>query len=288
MINNRVARLGEWTSRALSPAVQGTLGRAGYRVVPSGGRVATIFEDDRLIVSYPRSGNTWLSFLLTNLTHADEPTTFLNLDLRCPDIYQRSDHYLLGLPRPRLMKSHEPFDGRYRRVVYLVRDPCDVALSYYRFLQKTRAIDESMSMSEFVDGFLAGKWDSSRGAWGEHVGSWLGARRSDDSFLLMRYEDLHRQPELELTRVADFLEIPHSQESCTRAVTLATPERMRKLEAAEADRVPELKATRREIPFIGAAKVGLGRVELEAADQAGIADRWANITEELGYGPRKT
>ena len=288
MIHDHLARLARWTSRALAPAVQGGLGRAGYRVVPSGGRTATIFQDDRLIVSYPRSGNTWLSFLLTNLTHPYEPTTFLNLDLRCPDIYQHSDRYLLGLPRPRLMKSHEPFDGRYGRVVYLVRDPCDVALSYHRFLVKTRAIDESLPLSEFVDGFLAGKWDSSRGAWGAHVGSWLGTRPSDDSLLLLRYEDLHRQPEEQLARVADFLEIPNSHEACARAVSLATPGRMRELEAAEANRVPELKATRREIPFVGPAEVGLGSVELDAADQSRIVIRWPEVMDELGYAPGKS
>jgi estrone sulfotransferase len=277
-----------WKSRALMPVVQEALGRAGYRLVPSGGRAATILPDDRLIVSYPRSGNTWLSFLLTNLTHPNEPTTFLNLDLRCPDIYQRSNQYLLHMPRPRLMKSHEPFDGRYRRVVYLVRDPCDVALSYHRFLAKTRAIDESLPLSQFVDGFLAGRWNSERGSWGEHVGSWLGARRSDDSFLLLRYEDLHGQPEQRLAEVADFLEISHSQESCARAVTLATPQRMRELEAAEADRVPELKGTRREIPFVGAAEVGAGRIELEAADQARILDRWRTVIDGLGYAPGRS
>ena len=42
-----------------------------------------------------------------------------------------------------------------------------------------------------VDSFLDGKWDADRGTWGEHVGSWLGARRSYDSLLVLRYEDLH-------------------------------------------------------------------------------------------------
>ncbi len=288
MIHGRMTFPRGLRRRALAPAIQAGLGRAGYRLIPSGGRAATIFEDDRLIVSYPRSGNTWLSFLLTNLIHPDESTTFLNLDFRCPDIYQRSDRYLLGLPRPRLMKSHEPFDGRYRRVVYLVRDPCDVAVSYHRFLAKTRVIEESLPLAEFVDGFLAGTWDSSRGAWGEHVGSWLGARRSDASFLLVRYEDLHHQPAEQLERVATFLAIPNSQEACARAVALSNADRMRELEAAEGNRVAELKATRREIPFVGAAEVGRGHVELAAIDRSRIVERWRGIMEELGYAPEKS
>jgi estrone sulfotransferase len=270
-------------TRLLGPAMQRALGQFGLRLVPSGGRSATIFENDSLIVSYPRSGNTWLSFLLTNLTHPEEPTTFLNLDLRCPDIHQRSDRYLLQVPRPRLMKSHEPFDGRYRRVVYLVRDPRDVAVSYRRFLTKTRTIDTALPVAEFVDGFLDGRWDAGHVPWDEHVGSWLGARRSKDSLLVLRYEDLHRDPEREIARVASFLQIGASPADCARAVSLATPERMREMEVAEADRVPELKATRPEIPFVGSAEVGRGRTELESEQQTRIVHRWQVIMEELGY-----
>ena len=271
--------------QAAAPIVQQGLGRVGLRVALTGGRAATILDDDRLIVSYPRSGNTWLSFLLTNLMHPEEPTTFLNLDHRCPDIHQRSNRYLLQLPRPRLIKSHEPFDGRYPRVVYLVRDPRDVALSYHRFLAKVRVIEKTMPLPDFIDGFLTGAWDADRGAWGEHVGSWLGARGSGDAMLTLRYEDLHHSPEQQLARVAEFLGIPNSPEACARAVSLATPERMRELEAIETRRVRELKDTRTEIPFIGAAEVGVGRVELDARDQARIVERWRGTLEELGYEP---
>src|SRR3712207_7954466 len=44
--------------------------------------------------------------------------------------------------KPRLVKSHEPFDARYGRVVYLVRHPTDVAVSYYHFLIKMRQVRE--------------------------------------------------------------------------------------------------------------------------------------------------
>jgi len=39
------------------------------------------------------------------------------------------------------MKSHEPFDVRFRKVIYLVRDPRDVAVSEYHFDLKKRYID---------------------------------------------------------------------------------------------------------------------------------------------------
>lgn len=268
---------------ALGRSVQHGLGQAGYRLVPSGGRAATVLDDDRLIVSYPRSGNTWLSFLLTNLTHPEEPTTFLNLQQRCPDIHQRSDRYLRRISRPRLMKSHEAFDGRYPRVLYLARDPRDVVVSYRRFLAKTRTISDGLSLTEFVDGFLEGKWDGERGSWGEHAGSWLGARRSDDSFLVLRYEDLHRDTRSQLQRVAEFLGISGSEEAISRAVQLSNSARMREMENTQGSQVPELKVTRLDIPFVGAAEIGRGQRELDEADEARILDRWSAVMAEFGY-----
>jgi len=43
----------------------------------------------------------------------------------------------------RIIKSHEYFDPRSKKVIYIVRDPRDVALSYYDFSRKYRQIDDS-------------------------------------------------------------------------------------------------------------------------------------------------
>lgn len=73
------------------------------------GRNLTVFPDDIFLTSYPRSGNTWSRFLIGNLIYQDEPTTFLNVEERIPEIYFNSDHRLRALIRPRILKSHECF-----------------------------------------------------------------------------------------------------------------------------------------------------------------------------------
>jgi Transposase DDE domain len=77
--------------------------------------------------------------MLSNLRHPDSPTTSTNLESRLPDVYLRTDRFLLGRRRPRVLKSQEPFDLRYPRVVYLVREPRDVAISYRRYLRTCAA-----------------------------------------------------------------------------------------------------------------------------------------------------
>ena len=87
------------------------------------GRAFQVFSDDIFLVSYPKSGNTWTRFLLGNLMNPNDCITFANVERKVPDIYAESKMTLKKTPRPRLIKSHECFDPRYRRVIFIVRDP---------------------------------------------------------------------------------------------------------------------------------------------------------------------
>jgi len=96
-------------------------------------RGLTVYPDDTFLVSFPRSGNTWTRFLVCNLINPDDPVNFAQLESRIPEIYDVTDRALRAFPRPRIIKSHECFDPRYKKIVYIVRDPRDVLISYYDF-----------------------------------------------------------------------------------------------------------------------------------------------------------
>src|SRR6202161_2767232 len=141
------------------------------------GRNLTVFDDDVFIVSYPRSGNTWTRFLIGNLLRLDEPATFSNIESRVAEIYFNPDHELRKLPRPRLLKSHEPFQPRYPRVIYIVRDPRDVAVSFYHHNVKTGNIADDYPMRDFIPRFINAEFDTKWGSWSDHVRSWLFLRQ---------------------------------------------------------------------------------------------------------------
>src|ERR1700685_1517671 len=97
------------------------------------GRNLAVYPDDTFLVSFPRSGNTWIRFLIANLLNPGIEVSFTNIERLIPDTASKSSRTMKREARPRIIKSHEYFDVRYPKVIYIVRDPRDVALSYYDF-----------------------------------------------------------------------------------------------------------------------------------------------------------
>jgi hypothetical protein len=253
------------------------------------GRNLTVFPDDVFLVSYPRSGNTWTRFLIGNLIYDDEPVTFANIESRLPEIYFNPDRFLRRLPRPRILKSHECFQPHYRRIIYIVRDPRDVAVSFYHHNIKVGNIAENYAIADFIPHFIAGEFDAKWGSWSDHVLSWTLLRQSSPAFILLRYETMKEQPEAELARVAAFLQdcsfrsVSSSDEKLRRAVELSSPERMRELEKQQAGQWALTRETRNDKPFVRSATAGGWKKQLPEQSIAAIETAWGGVMQSLGY-----
>jgi|SRR5580658_699971 hypothetical protein len=257
-------------------AVQYVLG------LDNAGRHFTVFPDDTFLVSYPKSGNTWVRFLLANLMYPNENVGFANINRLLPAPGVSSKRFLRKLPRPRMLKSHEPFDVRFRKVIYLVRDPRDVAVSEYYFDLKKRYIEPDVTLEQFVKRFVAGE-TCSYGSWWEHAASWIAARHTNRAFLLVRYEDLLSDPTGETGKIAEFLGIPATPERLETAVQRSSADRMRKLEQQQADQWTGTRKTRKEIPFVRAAASGGWKESLPRHSVEEIEVAWAPLLNFLRY-----
>lgn len=167
---------------------------------------------DAALVSYPRSGSTWFSFMLAHLLLKADPS------------FDRAHRAVAELPdlkralpllpnRGRMLRSHEQWRREYDRAVYLIRDPRDVLLSYFRYRQWLREF--SGSLDDFALLFARGAIDSF-GRWDDHVESWLRAPR--ERVLVLQFEKLVADPGSQLERAAAFLEVPFSSDDIARAV----------------------------------------------------------------------
>jgi len=248
------------------------------------GRNLAVYPDDTFIVSYPRSGNTWTRFLVANLVYPGQPVTFADIERLIPDCEAQSSRYLKRVARPRIIKSHEYFDPRYKKVIYIVRDPRDVALSYYDFARMYRQIEDGHPLASYVSDFVAGRLSSADwGTWGENVATWVSARNGRPGFLLLRYEDMLSNPAPELAKVASFLGIDPAPERLAAAIERSSADRMRKWEAKQGERWVSTRNKRSDIPFVRTAASGLWRSKLPPSSIAEIESAWGALMKSLGY-----
>ena len=256
------------------------------------GPTLTVRPDDTFVVSYPRSGNTWTRFLIANLLHPEERVTFLNIGHLVPDTETQSSRYMRRAPSPRVIKTHSYFDPRYPRVIYIVRDPRDVAPSEYDLMRKFRRLEDTYPLERFIDDFVSGTGllaSAGWGTWGEHVASWAFARGARPGFLLTRYEDLKASPEKELARIAQFLGVNASPQFLQTVIDRSSAERMREMEKTQNNRwgSKQNKNKRSDIPFVRSASVGGWTAALGTESVAKIESAWGHIMAQLGYTPVK-
>ncbi|KAL4950714.1 P-loop containing nucleoside triphosphate hydrolase protein [Aspergillus filifer] len=165
-------------------------------------------------VSWPRSGSTWLSYVLVLLTGSDSDKDKLRESFHWLEsgwLYQRTEEEVQNAPRPRIFSSHMPYDMALGGVpeqnpykyIYIARNPKDTCVSCFHF-------DRQKSWS----GYYFGDWDHwlhmfmngkcHRGDWFDHVlGRW--EHRHADNILFMRYEELKRDTEAQVCKIAAFL-----------------------------------------------------------------------------------
>lgn len=230
-------------------------------------RFDTIDRDDVYIVSFPRSGNTWLRFLLTALVHGDEVDAAL-VDRTVPDIHHSDPSVRPGVG-PLWIKSHMPSSEAPSdiRVVYVVRRGLDAMTSYHRYLQARRRLAEDVDLSRFL-----AEDDVWPCRWAEHVGGWLASlnERSDDTGLLVRYEDLVASTDEELARIADFLGLRATPEQVRRAVAASDRERMQR---------EELRSGAGTLNLVGS-----GQTRHAGSLGADWCRANASVLERVGYG----
>jgi hypothetical protein len=233
-----LARLG--AARALDVAVAG-LDRARERVGDARRTAAFLSgrlrfsprEDDVWVATYPRSGTTWVQYMLVLLTA--EPTPDFRHIQEISPWYERSlavgsmsPEDFERLPSPRVLKTHLvpgwlPAVGRF---VHVVRDVVDVARSYFHFYRTHLGFRDDLDafMERFVEGRLQ------YGSWHDHGARWQRPRPGQQ-VLEVRYESLVSDCAAELDRIARFLGVPASADRIDSVVTRTRFGEMKRIEA---------------------------------------------------------
>ena len=209
-------------------------------------------KDDVFLVSYPKSGNTWMRFVLGNIVSSDR-IDFNNVNRVIPDIYTTSKQDLDNCSGRRIIKSHEPWLKSYSKVIYVVRDPRDVVVSYYYWKKKYNT-DFTSNMTEFINEFLEGTC-SIFGCWIDHYYSWKNSPQNEKgNMMIVKYEDLKQEGVNEIKRVCDFLNLTTDVVVIEDSLENSRFTEMQKLEAKQSDTSDYLKGSDKSIKFVRSMK----------------------------------
>jgi hypothetical protein len=235
-------------------------------------------DDDLFLVEFPKSGVTWLTFLIANtnalLSDNGCHVTFFNVNDFVPDV-QVAGHMtapFTRVPGYRCFKSHSTYVWHYRKIFYLVRDPRHVMASYWTFLNTLGLWRGTLDQ-------LIGHPQFGIRAWNAHVAGWLDGVDAAASFALVRYEDLVANTAGELERLYRLLGIPVSEEILSIAVERSSIDKMREAEIFFNTGHPALQ----NVEFVRRGEVGGARQALSGEQRRLIEREAAPVMRRLGY-----
>ncbi len=190
-------------------------------------------QPDCYVISYRKSGRTWLRMLIAkSFAH--------HFGYSRKIIFDSSEIIRAGYYKAPYVdfthgdcKNSEDPDKRYvryhtKKVIFLVRDPRDVIISYYYYIIR-RGNKKHNSLSSFIRDPIYGI-DSVIA----YMNYWHSHRHFMPDFLLVRYEDLHHNTACELRKILEFIGLFNiSDKVINDAVEYASFQNMRRMSTRE-------------------------------------------------------
>jgi hypothetical protein len=176
-------------------------------------------DEDIFIVAYPKSGTAWMRqivhLLVSNAEQGDKPLAE-SVPLLEKKVGLGQIKSLEEIKGQRCFMSHLPYplmpgiNTSRARYIYMLRNPKDVAVSFYHFMSNREPISYTGDWKAFFDLFVSGR--VLYGLWFSHVAAWWDAGKEAKNILFVTYEDMHKDLNNVITRVSAFLNIPASQD----------------------------------------------------------------------------
>lgn len=260
------------------------------------------------ICSYPRSGNTWVRFLLHAYLHGpigasiDVARTIPNLHRPVeinPAIQTATPGQRLLIKTHGLPNAQHPLIDQTESFIYVIRHPRDVLLSGINIHRRSGAQvnerDYALSFIQHGGDLLWNRFGF--GFWATHADAWLDPAPSRPRWphVLVRYEDLIADARGPLESMAKLLGESPTPEKLDEAVRNASFEKMRELE--EADRAKPLaqglflkpaeptRAGDDRKNFVNKGRTGQSLAHIDPALDALFEQRFGAAMQKYGYGP---
>ncbi|XP_062981734.1 sulfotransferase 6B1-like [Elgaria multicarinata webbii] len=182
-------------------------------------------SDDVFLAGYPKSGTNWVGQILTDLVTSsakynedtnslddEELEEFPYLEVGDTEKYQR----MAKLPSRRVILTHllpqnlpaSVFKNK-AKILLLIRNPKDVATSFYHFSNDLSPLPSYKTWDEFFSAFMSGEmpW----GSYFDYVFEW-NKHVDDRNVMTITYEALKENRALGVKQISEFFELHLSEE----------------------------------------------------------------------------
>jgi len=189
--------------------------------------------DDLFIMTYPKSGTHWVSYITDQIARkASLQRTENDFYIGgVPFLDRTPPAELVDLPSPRAMYSHLPYRFAPRHAeqalnyIVVARNPKDVAVSQFNFLRNMKMFDFDGSWDDFIALFMDGKGFG--GSYFDWVLGWW-AHKDDNNVLFITYEAMKKDLEKQVGIISQFLGHSLSATELTEVAEACTFEAMKK------------------------------------------------------------
>ncbi|XP_036405605.1 sulfotransferase 2B1-like [Megalops cyprinoides] len=232
----------------------------------------TFRHDDIIVVTYPKSGTTWMQEIVPLIQSEGDMASVLTIPNwdRMPWL-EEYRAMLLNLdqrPSPRLFASHfhysmmpESFFRVKPKVIYVMRNPKDVFTSSFHFCGMASFLVKPGTVDEFLEKFLSGK--VMLGSWFDHVKGWLNAEEQG-RVMYISYEEMILDLNDSVSRIARFMGKSLSEEVTKKIADRCTFKSMKQNKMSNYSLVPQEVFDQKKSEFL----------------RKGIAGDWKNLFTE--------
>ncbi len=246
---------------------------------------------DVFLVGHPKSGNTWLAYMLAVLLTRDHDhrVTLVNVGEHVPFVHGR-DYQIARygtLPDPRIFRNEYPrYWDLYPKIIYLMRDPRAVLPSLWHMYQ-VMFDDRDLTLTDFLAQYLAMDgifvdWNRDLVRWDRQVRSTMAEAAQGNRIHIMTYEDLVRDRRGSLERVMAFAGIERSEADLSLAVERGGFDAMRALEDRHGAEAYKDRAAG-EGRFVRMGTIDSWREDVDAALVRRIEREFAPVMALAGY-----
>jgi hypothetical protein len=246
------------------------------------------------IASYPKSGNTWVRFLLHHYFWG-EPANSLELNRRIPDLHRPAGRIdtsgeRLFVKTHSLLTEKLPFLANTERAIHIRRHPKDVLLSgmnYARLEGVGPSSDAAYARAFIEQGGDPGWLRMGFGTWAEHAASWMETGRFPVHSTT--YEALKADTAGELRAMLAFAGEAVDEARLARAVELSSFDRLREIERKEKARGGESlfrggrESLARNAMFMNKGATGQSLSHIDPALDAAFDHAFGPAMARLGY-----